>query len=74
MKTIEEIKWSEQFKGKEKLEYASWEKGKAIALSNGDPVNSEIIELMNDFQIAVWEGKITEEEREKLILSIFKKN
>lgn len=70
MKTIEEIRWCEKYKGKEQEEYELNQFAQGIALCNGDYVPQDFIDLCNDLQIQVWEGKLSEEEMDKYIEKI----
>lgn len=70
MKRIEEIKWCEKYKGKEQEEYELVQFGHGIALCNGDYVPQDFIDLCDDLQVQVWEGKISEEEMDKYIEKI----
>lgn len=69
MKKINEINWSLKYRSMKEKEYEAWSGAKAIALSNGDSVSQKMIDTMDELQIAVWEGKITKKEMEKIVSS-----
>lgn len=74
MKKLEEIQWTETYRKNKELEYETWQEAKGIALCNGDPVDEGFIDAMDNLKILVWEGEITEEEMEKIVLDSFEKN